>query len=156
MDFERKMAKWAEERAVEIVLWLIAYREENDAPFVGYQDELADAIGMHTGTFSIVLVTARSPEFVRKHGYVIPYVERGNMRKEWLAVASHDSADLEIIQKGERIRKQDAVTAMQRIFAQSEYRSPTFDARTKAGKREKDAMVQLEAALISLEHSLNE
>ena len=155
-DMENRMAKWAEEKAVETVLALIAYREENQAPFRGIQDDVAELVGVNSTTFGVVLSTARSPEFVRKHGYVIPFVKKGIGDKEWIAVASHDINDLGAIRDGERIHKRDAITIVNRVIAQSEYRSPTFDARTKTGKREKDAMVQLEAALISLEQSLDE
>jgi hypothetical protein len=152
---EKQMTRWAEEKAVETVLALIAYRETHGIPFRGIQDDVADLVGVNPTTFGTVLSTARTAEFVRKHGYVIPFVKKGMGDKEWIAVATQDPLDLGAIQEGERIHKRDAITIIKRIFAQSEYRSPTFDARTKVGKREKDAMVQLEAALISLEQSLN-
>lgn len=155
MGIEEQMSHWAEEKAVETVLTLIAYREEHDAPFRGIQDDVAELVGINPTTFGVVLSTARSAAFVSKHGYVIPFVKKGIGDKEWIAVATHDPLDLGAIQEGERIHKRDAITIIKRIFAQSEYRSPTFDARTRVGKREKDAMVQLEAALISLEQSLN-
>jgi hypothetical protein len=154
-DFEHRMAKWAEEKAVETVLWLLNFQEQHGHPFEGTSSDLAHEMDMHPGTFGLVLVTGRSPEFVDKHGYVIPYVMRGPGPKHWSAVASKDPDDLEVVKRGERIRKDDAITAMQRVLAQSEYRAPTFDGRTKVGRRERDALVQLEAALISLEQSNN-
>ena len=75
--------------------------------------------------------------------------------KNWVAVNDQDPEHLAEIKGGERIRKLDAVTACRRILAQSEYRAPSFDTRTRVGKREREALVQLEAALISLEQSLN-
>lgn len=155
MDIEKKMEKWAEDRAVETVLELVDYAETNGHPFRGIQDELAWHMHINSTTFNLVLMTARSPEFVAKHGYVIPYVTRGPGPKDWIAVVSRDPEMLDVVKRGERIRKKDAVTAMRRVLAQSEYREPSFDARTTAGKREREALVQLEAALISLEQSSN-
>lgn len=149
------MAKWAEEKAVETVLELIDYREKNGHPFRGTTEDLAVHMDITPTTFGLILMTARSPEFVEKHGYVIPYVPRGPGGKNWTAVSGQDPVLLEEIKQGERIRKLDAVTAMKRVLAQSEYREPTFDGRTRAGKREREALVQLEAALISLEQSSN-
>lgn len=154
-EFEDKMARWQEEKAVETVIALLAYREKHGRPFAGITEELAELVGIHPASFGQVLVTARSPEFVRKHGYVIPYVKKGPGAKEWYAIASHEPLDVLVIKGGETIRKRDALTAMKRILAQSEYRSPTFDGRTSSGRREREAMVQMEAALISLEQSLD-
>jgi hypothetical protein len=155
LDFDEKMAKWAEDKAVETVLGLLEYRETNGHPFNGIQDDLARHLEINPSSFGVVLITARSPEFVRKHGYVIPYVTRGAGPKDWTAVASQDPELLEEVKQGERIRKRDAITAMKRVLAQSEYREPSFDGRTTTGRRERDALVQLEAALISLEQSSN-
>jgi hypothetical protein len=152
---EKKMARWAEEKAVETVLELLDYRQQNGHPFRGIESDLADHMGVHPGTFNVILSVGRSPEFIEKHGYVIPYVPKGPGPKDWAAIAGHDPELLEEIKRGERIRKRDAIIAMRRVLAQSEYREPTFDGRTKAGKREREALVQLEAALISLEHSQN-
>ena len=152
---EQKMWKWAETKAVDTVLELLDYREQHGHPFSGTTDELAEHMQIHTPTFGVVLMTARSPEFVDKHGFIIPYVTRGRGPKDWVAVSSRDPELLEEIKAGEIIRKGDAVTAMRRVLAQSEYRAPTFDARTTKGKREREALVQLEAALISLEQSIN-
>lgn len=148
-----KIVKWLEDRAIETVLTLIAYREENGHPFRGTVDDVADLVGIRRTTFGLVLNTARSVAFVKKHGYVIPYVPKGPGPKDWFAIASHSIEDLEEIRQGEMIAKRDTTVRIRRILAQSEYRAPAFDARTRAGKREKDAMVQLEAALISLEQS---
>jgi len=149
-----KWERWAEEKAVEVCLFLLQ-EQEDERVFLGTANDLADAVGIHQGSIWAVLNTARDPRFIERHGYVVPFVAKGPGPKTWRCVDSTgDDEGMEAIYHGEMIRGRDALIALVRVLAHKTYRQPSFDGRTATGKRERRALVQTEAALISLEEAL--
>jgi hypothetical protein len=150
------MPRWAERAALALCAFLKDYEAKHGRPFLGVASDLSAEMGWHPLRAAVVLMAgARSDEFIDKHHMVIPYVPRGPGEKEWRVVDGTTAPELRAIRDGENIRLRDMHTGLTRIVAMMAYRAPTFNRRTRSGKHAYNAYVQAQAALASVEQSMN-
>lgn len=145
-----------EQHALDLCGFLNSYQQQHGRPYRGNQIDVAVENDWEVGFFTQVLYAARRPEFIQKHHYVIPFVPRGPGPKDWRCIDKlSDDEGLLATVHGEHIRTRDAITAAERILGMKDFRSPSWDHHTPAGRREYEAYVQLEAALVSLRNAVN-